>query len=169
VKALEEARRAGSQNPELLNDLGVAYARLGRSTEARHLFQQLIARDPRAAGTWYNLGLLEARDRRVQPAIDAFQQAVDANPAYGEAWQALGAVTLNVDALRAIEAWKRAERLRPADYDLLFNLGMTLAARGRSAEALPYLQRFVREAPRDRYASDLAAVQKTIERADAAR
>jgi Flp pilus assembly protein TadD len=166
---LEEARHVGGQNPELLNDLGVAYARLGRSKEARQVFQELISRDPHAAGTWYNLGLLEAQERHVHPAIDAFQHAVDANPAYGEAWQALGAVMINVDAAAATEAWKRAERLRPADYDLLFNLGMTLAASKQPAEALPYLHRFVQQAPASRYASDLVTVQRSIARIEATR
>ena len=38
------------------------------------------------------------------------------------------------------------------DYDLLFNLGVVLAEGPTPREALPYLERFVREAPRDRYA-----------------
>ena len=57
--SLERARAAGAQNPELANDLGVVYARLGRAAEARVLFQQLLGRDPDDATTWNNLGVLE--------------------------------------------------------------------------------------------------------------
>jgi hypothetical protein len=47
---------------------------------------------------------------------------------------------------------------------LLFNLAMVLADSRTPSEALPYLQRFAREAPHDRYASDIARVRATIER-----
>jgi len=54
--------------------------------------------------------------------------------------------------------------LLPGDYDLLFNLGMLLADSDTPAAAVPYLQRFLREAPRDRYAVDIARVQATLGR-----
>ena len=64
----------------------------------------------------------------------------------------------------AIDAWKHAERLQPGDYDLLFNLGMVLAGTRQPSDALPYLSRFIREAPRDRYARDVPRVEATIAR-----
>jgi arylsulfatase A-like enzyme/Flp pilus assembly protein TadD len=163
--ALESARAAGYQNPEILNDLGVVYAQIGRTGEARALFQELLRRDPNAAGTWTNLGLAELSVRNPDAAADAFRHAVQADPANAEAWQGLGAATIGRDTPAAIEAWQRAERLAPRDYDLLFNLGMVLADSGRPADALPYLTRFLQEAPRDRYASDFPRVQAAIARA----
>ncbi len=88
-----------------------------------------------------------------------------ADPAYGAAWQGLGAALVGVNSGAAIDAWRHAERLLPQDYDLLFNLGMLLSDSGRPADALPYLQRFVTEAPRDRYGRDLARVQAAIAKA----
>jgi tetratricopeptide (TPR) repeat protein len=85
-------------------------------------------------------------------------------PSYGEAWQALGAALADSDRPGAIDAWRRAERLLPRDYDLLFNLGMLLADSPSPADALPYLRRFAREAPRARYANDIAHVAETIAR-----
>jgi hypothetical protein len=41
---------------------------------------------------------------------------------------------------------------------------MILADSRTPADALPYLRRFAQEAPRDRYAGDLARVRATIER-----
>ena len=163
--ALERARAAGNQNPELLNDLGVVYAQLGRPADARPLLIELLRRDPNAAGTWNNLGLLELAAGRQDAAIAAFRHAVQEDPANGDAWQGLGAAALEHDRGTAIDAWKRAERLRPRDYDLLFNLGMLLAESARPADALPYLMRFAREAPRDRYASDLMRVDAAIQKA----
>lgn len=162
--ALEHARRAGDENPDVLNDLAVVYAGLGRGDDARTIFQQLIDRNPAAATTWFNLGLFELQNGRREAAVIAFRRATQVDPAYGDAWQALGAALVTADTAAAIEAWRRAERLLPRDYDLLFNLGTILAASPAPVEAVPYLQRFVQEAPRDRYASDIAQVQATLGR-----
>jgi arylsulfatase A-like enzyme/Flp pilus assembly protein TadD len=161
---LERARRGGDDNPDLLNDLAVAYAGLGRSDEARAVFTQLLDRNPSSATTWFNLGLFELQHRRRAEAIDAFRRATSIDAGYGEAWHALGAALVDSDVPGAIDAWRRAERLLPREYDLLFNLGMILADSRTPADALPYLRRFVQEAPRDRYAGDIARVRATIER-----
>jgi tetratricopeptide (TPR) repeat protein len=157
-----ERARAGDENPELANDLGVVYARLGRANDARALFLELLERDPDDAITWNNLGVLELSGGRMVEAAQAFRHAVDADPMRGDAWQGLGAAVIARDRPAAIEAWRRAERLLPRDYDLLFNLGTVLAESANPREALPYLERFVREAPRDRYARDLAQVEALI-------
>ena len=107
---------------------------------------------------------MELNNRRPAAAAEAFRHAVDVDPTYDEAWLALGAALVDTNRPAAIDAWQRAERLRPADYDLLFNLGMVLADAKRPSEALPYLERFVREAPRERYARDLPRVEATIGR-----
>jgi arylsulfatase A-like enzyme/Flp pilus assembly protein TadD len=163
--ALERSRAAGNQNPEILNDLGVVYAQLGRTGDARALFEELLRRDPTAAGTWTNLGLAELSAHRPDAAADAFRQAVEADPSNAQAWQGLGAATIGRDANAAIDAWRHAEKLEPRDYDLLFNLGMVLAESDRPAEALPYLTRFMQEAPRERYAADFPRVQAAIAKA----
>jgi arylsulfatase A-like enzyme/Flp pilus assembly protein TadD len=163
--AFEQARAGGDQNPDLVNAIGVVYARLGRTADARAMFEEMLRKDPGAAGTWYNLGVLELGVARRTEAAVAFRRAVEADPSHGEAWQALGAAVVGTDRAAAVEAWRQAERLRPNDYDLLFNLGMVLAEGDHPADALPYLRRFVREAPRDRYARDLPRVEAAIAKA----
>jgi Tfp pilus assembly protein PilF len=95
-------------------------------------------------------------------AAAAFRHAVEADPSYADAWQALGAAVVARDRAEAIDAWRRAEALQPRDFDLLFNLGTVLAESERPADALPYLERFLREAPRDRYGRDVAGVEALI-------
>ena len=163
--AFERSRASGNQNPEIFNDLGVVYAQLGRVDEARAMFQELLRLDPNAAGTWTNLGLAELSAKQLDAATDAFRHAVAADPSNGQAWQGLGAATVGRDVRTAIDAWQRAERLQPRDYDLLFNLGMVLADSDHPADALPYLTRFVREAPRAKYAGDIARVEAAIAKA----
>jgi arylsulfatase A-like enzyme/Flp pilus assembly protein TadD len=163
--AFERSRAAGNQNPEIFNDLGVVYAQLGRVADARTMFRGLLRRDPNASGTWTNLGLAELAAKQPGAAAEAFGRAVAADPSNADAWQGLGAATVGSDVRRAVDAWQHAERLRPRDYDLLFNLGMVLADSARPADALPYLTRFIREAPHDRYAGDIAQVEAAIARA----
>jgi arylsulfatase A-like enzyme/Flp pilus assembly protein TadD len=162
--ALERARRAGNDNPDVTNDLAIAYAGLGRPDAARAMFRELLDRNPAAATTWFNLGLFELQMRKPADAATAFRRAVDLEPSYGEAWQALGAALLHADKPGAVEAWRKAERLLPGDYDLLFNLAMVLADSGTPGEATPYLERFARDAPPAHYAEDIARVRATLAR-----
>src|SRR5262245_4715203 len=92
--ALERARRAGADQPDVVNDLAVAYAALGRSDQARALFRQLADRSPSSATAWFNLGLFELQSRRPDEAAAAFRRATAVEPSYGEAWQALGGALL---------------------------------------------------------------------------
>src|SRR3989454_8537526 len=123
-----------------------------------------LRRDSRAASAWYKLGLLELERSHADAAAEALRHAVDADASCGDAWHALGAALVERDRPAAIDAWGHAERLRPRDFDLLFNLGMILADSLRPSEAVPFLERFVREAPRDRYARDIPRVQATLAR-----
>ena len=151
--ALERARRAGDDGVDVLNDLAVVYASEGRADQARAVFKGLIDRDPGAATSWFNLGLFELQGRHRAEAVAAFRRATTIDPSYGDAWHALGAALVEEDRPGAIDAWRRAERLLPREDDLLFNLGMLLAESRTPSDAIPILQRFAREAPRDKYAN----------------
>jgi arylsulfatase A-like enzyme/Flp pilus assembly protein TadD len=162
--AFERAQRADNQNPELLNDLAVTYAGLGRTADARRLFKVLLERAPASATTWFNLGLFELQNGGQADAVVAFRRAVEIEPSYGDAWYALGSALVDTDRRLAADAWRHAEPLLPHNYDLLFNLGMLLADGDAPADAIPYLQRFVREAPRPRYAEDIVRVRSALSR-----
>jgi len=157
--ALARARSAGDESPDVASDLAIVDAALGRVDAARVIFTGELARSPSSATTWYNLGLLELQAKRPAEAAAAFRRATAIEPGYGEAWQALGASLAATDPRGAIDAWRRAERLRPRDYDLLFNLGVVLADSAHPADALPYLDRFIQEAPKNQYAGDILRVQ----------
>ena len=160
--ALEQARQLDEANVSLLEDLAVVYAMQRRPDEARRIFNEIVKRNPSAATTWFNLGLFELQSGRPDAAASALRHAVDLEPSYGEAWQALGASLAQRNPAGAIDAWRRAEPLLPHDYDLLFNLGMLTAQSANPQAAIPYLQRFIAEAPRDRYAADIARVQQEL-------
>jgi arylsulfatase A-like enzyme/Tfp pilus assembly protein PilF len=144
---------------DALNTLGIVFTQLGRHDRARASFAEVLRHSPRSATTWSNLGLLELADHRPADAVRAFEAAVGADPQLTQAWQGLGAARARSNPSGAIEAWRRALELEPANYDLLFNVATLLREQGRSAEARPYVERFVREAPPDRYAHDIATLR----------
>jgi tetratricopeptide (TPR) repeat protein len=144
---------------EAMNTLAIAMSESGRYDRARSLLTDVLAHAPRSATTWSNVGLLELRAGRPADAARAFTQAVDADPRLAQAWEGLGAARARSDPAGAIDAWKKAVELEPRNYDVLFNLGVLLREAGRTDEARPHLERFVREAPADRYARDIATVR----------
>lgn len=164
AKHLEAAVRLREGDAETLNSLAVVYSRLRRFEDGRRLFRQVLATDPHAAEIWNNLGILEMSAGDRAAAANAFREAVAADPNYAAAWQRLGAALAAADAAKAVEAWQRAVVLDPRDYDTLFNLGIVLADKPDPREALPYLKKFVAEAPRDRYGRDLARAAALIGR-----
>jgi len=140
---------------ESMNTLAVALSQLGDHDRARRLLHDVLARSPRSATMWSNLGLTELAAHRPAAAAEAFEQAVGADPQLGQAWEGLGAARTQSDPAAAIEAWKHAVQIEPRNYDVLFNLAVMLREQGRAAEAEPYIDRFVREAPPNRYARDI--------------
>ena len=141
---------------EALNSLGVVLTQTGQHERARRAFATVLERSPHAATTWNNLGLLELADRHVDQAARAFEQAVAADQRFAQAWEGLGASRVATDPSGAVEAWRRALELEPRNYDLLFNIAAVLHDHGRTSDARPYIERFVREAPADRYGREIA-------------
>jgi Flp pilus assembly protein TadD len=83
------------------------------------------------------------------PARAAFQAALQLDPRLARAHNSLGVIAAREGKRdEAIQHWKQAVALDPRDYQTLFNLGSALAGLGREAEARPYLEAYVREAPR---------------------
>jgi tetratricopeptide (TPR) repeat protein len=164
AKCLERAARLREGDVETLNSLGVVYARLRRFEDGRRLFRQILASDPYAPEIWNNVGILELSAGNRPVAADAFRQAVAADPNYGAAWRGLGVALVATDAPAATEAWRRAVVLAPRDYDTLFNLGIALSEGPQPLEGVPYLKRFVAQAPRDRYGREIARAAALISR-----
>jgi cytochrome c-type biogenesis protein CcmH/NrfG len=102
--------------------------------------------------------------RRPDAAAVAFARVVEITPKHADGWRGLGAAVAANDQLRATDAWRHVLELEPNDFDTLYNLAMVLAESGRHVEALPYLRRFVAEAPKNRYGNDLPRVRALLAR-----
>ena len=71
--------------------------------------------------------------------------------------------------MSAIEHWRLAVAADPHDYQTLFNLGDLLIQLGRRAEARPYWEAYVREAPPALERHDLQRVREWLVRHPAER
>lgn len=151
---------------DTLNALGIAYARAGQPARALEVFQRMVARDPDSAMAFENIGTVHLTRGELQRAREAFERAVALAPRSSRAHAGLGVVRLKTgDRAGAIAAWHEAVALDPQNYDALYNLATQLVEVGRLAEARPYLERFVREAPRALYGADIAHLSALLARA----
>src|SRR5439155_10992613 len=136
-----------------------AYARAGRATDARSVFERVLTISPDSSIPLENLGLLALERGDVPAARQNFERAVRVAPRSSRAHAGMGLVALKTgDRKAAIEAWTRAVQLDAANFEALYNLGTALAREANMTAARPYLEQFLRTAPPAFYAQDLRDV-----------
>jgi arylsulfatase A-like enzyme/Flp pilus assembly protein TadD len=144
--------------------LGFAYGRLGRLEEARREFEIVLELDPSSAQTYNSLGSMALDRGDLAEALRLLKEALKYDPELAGAHNALGvAYARTGDRPRSIESWRRAVELAPRQYDALYNLAVALAE-SSPREAVPYLERFAREAPKERYRDDIEQVRVLLRR-----
>ena len=162
---LEAVVAAHPDYADALNSLGVVYSRLGRHDRARRSFRKVLELDPTSAAAYENLGVDAMGAGDLQSAAGDLSRALELDPALARAHNALAAVYMRQHREDdAVAHWRTALTLDPTLYDALYNIGVSLWDSGRRTDAHPYLERFVHEAPPQRYAADIAHVQKLIAR-----
>ena len=145
------------------NSLGVTYSRMGHHDRARTAFRKVIELDPTSATAYENLGVDAAERGALAEAETELERALDLDPKLAAAHNTLAAVLLKQGRRsEAIDHWRTAIDLNPQLFDAIYNLGTTLQSANRRAEARPYLERFAAEAPRARYATDIARVRRML-------
>jgi arylsulfatase A-like enzyme/Flp pilus assembly protein TadD len=163
---LEAVIAARPDYAEAYNSLGVVRARQGRHAEARAAFGKVLELDPTSAKAYENLAVDEIAAGDLDAASADLGRALALDPRLSSAHNALAAVHMRQGReAEAIAAWKTALELNPRLFDALYNLGTVLVKAGRREEARPYLERFIREAPRSRYDADIRRVRGLLDAA----
>ncbi len=125
---------------EAYNSLGVVYSRLGRHGEARQAFKKVLDLDPTSATAYENLGVDELATGELDAAASALSLALSLDPRLAGAHNTMAAVYMRRGRREdAIDECKTALTVAPDSFDVLYNLGTTLADSGRMDEARPYL------------------------------
>ena len=165
IPMLERPVAADPGNPEALNALGIAYARAGRHGDAIRLFERILSLLPRDAFALENIGTVHLQRGDAVAAGEAFARAAANDPGSSRARAGLGVVAMKAGRrAEAIDHWRRAVELDAANYDALYNLATELVNAGREAEAQPYLEQFVRIAPRAFYGADIERIREYLSR-----
>ena len=86
------ARRPGWA--DALNNLGVAYDRLGDTEQALESFRQAVAQRPQSALGWHNLADILARHGRATEALSAWRRAAELSPSDAGVQAKLGSALL---------------------------------------------------------------------------
>lgn len=76
VKEYKAGLNCDSENLNLLNSLGVAYADMDKHKDARNCFEKVLAIDPENFMALYNSGLEAEQTRRSKEALDYFEKAL---------------------------------------------------------------------------------------------
>ncbi|HSS45733.1 MAG TPA: sulfatase-like hydrolase/transferase, partial [Thermoanaerobaculia bacterium] len=156
---------ARTQNPDVLNALGVVRAGAGRVPEALEAFHRALEVDPGNAIAYQNIGITELHRGNFSAALAAFDSAFAINDRLPRAWNGRGvALQQSGRPQEAILAWKRAVELDPEQFDALFNLGVVALERGDSELARSSLSQFVERAPVGRFGPDIARARAMLGR-----
>jgi arylsulfatase A-like enzyme/Tfp pilus assembly protein PilF len=162
-KAIQVLEPYGDQpEPDIdaLMALGAAFAQAGRARDALITFGKARALDPSNPMALVNIATVHLAARDYPRARDSLAAALALNPRLARAHNALGVIAAETGRPEeAIQRWRAAVALEPKAYDTVYNLGLMLRKAGRFAEARPYLERFVLEAPPVPYAADVATVR----------
>jgi arylsulfatase A-like enzyme/Flp pilus assembly protein TadD len=152
-----------SRDPETLDALGVSLAENGDLAQARTAFLQALEVDPSNADVLSHLGTLSLREKDAAAARDWFEKALGKNPRLPGTLTSLGTALVQLgDDQRALASWKEALDLDPEQYDALFNLAVLTGRHRQFDQARRYLERFVAQAPRDRYPEEVAEAKRLL-------
>ncbi len=101
--------RYQSSNAEVQKLLAEAYDSMqaGAPHSAVISLERAVKIDPKAANTWFVLGIARSTNQEYKPAIDAFRKAIDLNPLDAEVYAGMAAVQWkNGRTSEAIQTWR---------------------------------------------------------------
>jgi tetratricopeptide (TPR) repeat protein len=130
------------------NNLGSAYASLGRDTEAIKSYKQALIFHPNYAMAHYNLGVSYGNLGRNTEAIEAYENAIRFRPNYADAHFGLGFAYYKLGRNQeAVEAYKQTIRIKPDHAMAYNNLGVSYGNLGRNQESIEVYKQAIRIKP----------------------
>src|SRR5258708_17039033 len=151
-------------------DLAIALFGAGDLVAAEQQAQVLLAQDPREGRALNLLGVVQRRQGRLDAAIATLEQAARSGAAGESPWVNLGNLFYeNRDGARAVEAFKKAVKLKPKDAEIARLLGNAHALAGDPTAAFATFQRAAFLNPRHvQIHADRAALHYNLKQYDEA-
>lgn len=148
VKALEQARLAARQFPELARahyELGFQLASFGRFQESKPSFEKALELDSKYAEAHNALGDLLLKEGHSDMAWAHFQKALANNPTLIDAHVGLGKALLSLQKNdEVVRAMEKAIVLDPSEPQLHFNLAQAYRSLGQTEKTQLELKTFNR-------------------------
>ncbi len=142
------AVRLAPDDADLLNDLGLALWRQGRSVDAEPIYRRAQQVKPNDFSILTNLGVALHSQNRLDEACECFRRAIDNRPDAFDAVINLGLVLSDQGKFDEAMGWLTlAHQLQPDSADALQGLGVNLARQGRWREAIEKYEQGLRLRP----------------------
>jgi len=84
IEKLKEFLEKDPMDSFVLHALALEYVKLGDVMAARRIWEQLLARDPAAVGSYYHLGKLLESSGEEEQALEWYRKGMEAAKAAGE-------------------------------------------------------------------------------------
>ncbi|MFI2458191.1 tetratricopeptide repeat protein [Streptomyces sp. NPDC019539] len=110
---------------------------------AEATFKRVLEMDPENKLAWYNVGVVSAQDGRPADALKAYDSALEIDPSFTSALFNQAVLLKRNDPDRAITLLKRTVSINPKASTAYFQLGETLARKGREGQARDAYRRAV--------------------------
>jgi len=140
-------------DPQLLNELGIAYSRKGDLEKAIEIYEKALALDNKYPALHNNLGAaylslsLRKRDSKIfQKSLESFKKAIELDPQYPLPYNGLGMAYRQAGNLEgAISCWEKALALNPDFGPVLYDLGLAYMDKTDYARALRFLNEYYKK------------------------
>jgi arylsulfatase A-like enzyme/Tfp pilus assembly protein PilF len=165
VEILEAVRQEMPDDLEVLHYLAMGYGKLGEVKKAEELFHEVLEKDPSFIEARGNLGWMLLENHRDEEALEQFNIALRQYPYHANSLHGKGLIYERNqqwdDAEAAYRAAIASDRRR---FAAKLQLAILLTRRGRFSEAIPWLERFLQEAPEGTYSKDREGAEKLLRR-----
>ncbi|KAF3888907.1 MULTISPECIES: tetratricopeptide repeat protein [Nostocales] len=141
-KVLNKPRRFSSQEVAEMFQLAVQHHQANRLAEAKHLYHQVLEKQPEHPETLYSLGIIAQQLGQLQTAEQWLNKASRVQPDSVKTWFSLGNLHFAQQQYsEAAIAYSQALALRPDSLPIYNNLGYALQQQGLFDEAVRYYQK----------------------------
>jgi serine/threonine protein kinase/tetratricopeptide (TPR) repeat protein len=146
-KGAAELNRAIVMEPrssEAYRELGRAYEAMGKTDEAESTYRKAIQLQPDSWPCYWNLGAFYYRRARYEEAESQFLEVIRLAPDHFSAYSSLGGIYLYQGKFdKAEDIFRKSLAIRPY-VQAYSNLAASCILQGRSADAVPLLERATR-------------------------
>jgi tetratricopeptide (TPR) repeat protein len=149
IAALNKARLAQPENPQILGALGQALDSAGRKQEARQHYEHCLRLDPKNGMALNNLAFLLVENHGdLDQALTYAQRARQALPHFTDVSDTLGQIYLRKQLTdSAVDTFKEIVAQQPARAIYRYHLGQAYAQKGEKQKAIQELETALKSNP----------------------